>query len=162
MRLKKLHMLTQKWAVLIIFVFAGVCIGQAQEATADAGVHFTKDTTVSFDDNGKMIPSRDTAAYWHGHPGKLYTAAFSEKGSEKATVVVQFQGDIEWTALAITTSSDFAVKATRTSTAAVTWLPVKSFKIDKNALIVVTGAGKTLRLHDFDIHFTGKVDRAAK
>lgn len=153
---------TQKCAILIVLVFAGVRAGQAQEAAADAGVHFTQGSSVSFDANGKMIQSRDTAAYWHGHPGKLYTAAFSEKGSENATVVVQFQGDIEWTALAITTSSDFAVTATKTSTAAVTWLPVKSFKIDKNALIVVTGTGETLRLHDFDIHFSGKVDRAAK
>lgn len=76
--------------------------------------------------------------------------------------MVQFQGDIEWTALAITTSSDFAVKGTKTSTAAVAWLPVMSFKIDKNVLIVVTGDRETLRLHDFDVHFTGKVDRAAK
>jgi len=122
-------MLMQKLAVLIVFVFAGVCIGQAQEATADAGVHFTQGSSVSFDANGKMIQSRDTAAYWHGHPGKLYTAAFSEKGSEKATVVVQFQGDIEWTALAITTSSDFAVKATKTSTAAATGTPDFPLKV---------------------------------
>lgn len=49
---------------------------------------------------------------------------------------------------------------TKTSTAAVAWLPVKSFKIEGSGITVVTGDGVTLRLHDFDIHFTGQVDRA--
>jgi hypothetical protein len=100
------------------------------------------------------------------HIGTAIRENFSQRPSQKKVqrrpVVVQFQGDIEWTALAITTSSDFAVKGTKTSTAAVAWLPVMSFKIDKNVLIVVTGDRETLRLHDFDVHFTGKVDRAAK
>jgi hypothetical protein len=149
----------QKWAILI--VFAGVCTGQNQEAAAEAGVHFTPGSSVSFDANGKMVKNNETAAYWHGHPGKFYTAAFSEKGTENAKLLVQFQGDIEWTARAITVGSDFAVKATKTSTAAVAWLPVKSFKVDGPALIVVTGDGATLRLYDFDIHFTGKADHVA-
>lgn len=74
-----------RYIALLLVCLAGVSTGQAQEAAADAGVHFTKGSTVSFDANGKMIQSRDTAAYWHGHPGKLFTAAFSEKGSEKAS-----------------------------------------------------------------------------
>jgi|ERR1035438_8030375 hypothetical protein len=147
-----------KWAILI--VFAGVCTGQTP--AADAGVRFKPGSSVSFDANGKLIQSREAVAYWHGHPGKLYTAAFSEKGSEKVTILVQFEGSIDWTAAAIITSADFAVKSTKTSAAAVAWLPIKSFKIDKNALIVVAGDGATLRLHDFDTHFTGKVDRTAK
>jgi hypothetical protein len=130
-------MFLQKWA--LFFVFAGLAVGQAQEATADAGVHFTPGSSVSFDANGRMIKNNDTAAYWHGHPGKFYTAAFSEKGTENAKLLVQFQGDIEWTAKAITTGSNFAVKATKTSTAAQVWLPVKSFKSDGPALVVVTG-----------------------
>lgn len=139
----------------MFIVLAGACPGQ--DAAADAGVSVKDGQTMSFDANGKLIS--ETEAYWHGHPGKLYTAAFSEKGSEDATVVVQFQGGINWTKNSITTDSDFAVKATKTSTAGVAWLPVKSFKVDKEALVVVTGDGETIRLHDFDIHFAGKVDR---
>jgi hypothetical protein len=150
-------MFLQKCAVLV--VFAGVCTCQAQDAAADAGVHFTPGSSVSFDANGKMVKNNETAAYWHGHPGKFYTAAFSEKGTEDAKLLVQFQGDIDWTARAITTGSNFAVKATKTSTAAQVWVPVKSFKIDGPALVIVTGDGATLRLHDFDIHFSGKFDR---
>ena len=111
--------------------------------------------------------TKDTAGYWHGHPGEPYTAAFSEKGSAcfppsmfcPAALVVQFQGGIDWTASSITTSPDFAVKSTKTSHHAGAWLPVKSFKIDKATLLVVTGNGETLRLYDFDIHFFGKFDR---
>jgi hypothetical protein len=113
--------------------------------------------------------TKDTAGYWHGHPGELYTAAFSEKGSTcyppsmlcPAPLEVQFQGGIDWTASSITTTPDFAVKSTKTSPHILgsAWLPVKSFKIDKAALVVVTGNGETLRLHDFDIHFFGKFDR---
>jgi hypothetical protein len=144
----------------MLIVLAGACPGQ--EAAAEAGVNFKPGQTMSFDANGKLVQNNETEAYWHGHPGKLYTAAFSEKGSEKATVAVQFQGGINWTTNSITTNSDFAVTATKSSTAAVAWLPVKSFMIDKGALVVVTGDGETIRLHDFDIHFTGKVDRAVK
>ncbi|MGC9947921.1 MAG: hypothetical protein ABSF64_16265 [Bryobacteraceae bacterium] len=149
-----------KCTIIIVSFFAGVCA--AQTPAADAGVTFKPGSSISFDANGKLVKSRETVSYWHGHPGKLYTAAFSEKGSEKATISVQFQGGIDWTAHAITTGSDFAVKGTKTSSAAATWLPVKSSKIDKNALIVVTGDGETLRLHDFDIHFTGQVDRVPR
>lgn len=154
--------MTTKCFVTLI-ILAAACVGQTQsEAAADAGVHFTPGSSVSFDASGKLVQNNETEAYWHGHPSKLHTAAFSEKGTENATLVVQFQGGINWTKSKITTSPDFAVKATKTSAAAVAWLPVKSFKIDKNALVVVTGAGETWRLHDFDIHFSGKVDRSPK
>jgi hypothetical protein len=39
------------------------------------------------------------------------------------------------------------------------WLPVRSFKIDKATLVVVTGNGETFRLQDFGIHFFGRFDR---
>jgi len=95
-------------------------------------------------------------------PGKLYTVEFSATDSSATTVVVQFQGEIDWKMIGGTithTSSDFAAKNAKTGKSGDKWVPVKSFSVGKNSIAIILENGENFRLHDFDMNFKGRVER---
>ncbi len=151
-------MFMQRWLVFTALLFT-VCAAQAQSSpTGDGGLTIKDGQTISFDAQGKVIGG--ASGFWKGLPSELYTVGFSRQGSIAKIVLVQFQGTIHWNQRGeiTSTSPDFAPKNTKTSKTGDKWAPVKSFKIEKNAIIIVTSNAEKLRLYDFEPTFVGKVD----